>query len=75
MVGMRAEAQVGWEGGVLVSRMLEFGLISVGIVVGNLGKMELGCCFGNGGVGGWFQGDFGREMEGCDAGSLVEIGG
>ena len=27
MVGMRAEAQVGWEGGVLVSWMLEFGQV------------------------------------------------
>ena len=55
--------------------MLEFGLISVGSVVENFWRKKLGCCFGNGGVGAWFQSGFGREMEGCDARVLGEIGG
>ena len=35
----------------------------------------MGCCFGNGGVGGWFQGGLGRGLGGCEAGCLCEIGG
>ena len=75
VVGVRAEAQVVWEGGVLVSWMLEFGQVWGSGEMGILRKEVLGSVELYQVDGGCFQGDFGREMEDCDAGSLVEIGG
>ena len=45
MVKLGTDAQVGLEGGVLGSRMLEFGLISMGSVVENFGGIGDGLLF------------------------------
>ena len=56
MVRVRTEAQVGWKAGDSESRMLKFGLISVGSVVGIFEEGVLGCsgCFQM--DEGWFLG-------------------
>ena len=75
MVRLGAEAQVGLEGGVQASLVEEFGKVLWVAVSRILEEMVMGCCFGNGGVGGWSQGGLGRGLGGCEASCLGEIGG
>ena len=75
MVRLGVGAQVGFEGGVQASFWVKFGGVLWVAVSGILEEMVMGCCFGNGGVGGWSQGGLGRGLGGCEAGCLGEIGG